>query len=84
MPFYEAGHANGFDAGVEQLVTAVLASPDFLYRGIAPPPGKSPDETFALDDLELASRLSFFLWSEGPDDELLYLAAAASCTRTAC
>ncbi len=78
MPFYEAGHANGFDAGVEQLVTAVLASPDFLYRGIAPPHGKSPDETFALNDLELASRLSFFLWSQGPDDELLNVAAAGN------
>jgi hypothetical protein len=56
-------------------VTAVLASPDFLYRAIAP----SPDdhgETFALDDFELASRLAFFLWSQGPDDELLELAAA--------
>ncbi|MEO8466525.1 MAG: DUF1592 domain-containing protein [Gammaproteobacteria bacterium] len=78
MPFYEAGHANGFDAAVEQLVTAVLASPDFLYRGIAPPKGEPADETFALDDLELASRLSFFLWSQGPDDELLNLAAAGN------
>ena len=76
MPFYENGRKAGtFDTGVEQLVTAVLASPDFLYRAIAP----SPDdhgETFALDDFELASRLSFFLWSQGPDDELLDLAAA--------
>ena len=78
MPFYEAGHANGFDAGVEQLLTAVLASPDFLYRGIAPPAGTLPDQTFALDDLDLASRLSFFLWSQGPDDELLNLAAAGN------
>jgi hypothetical protein len=75
MPYYENGRATGsFDTGVEQLATAVLASPDFLYRAIAP----SPDdhgETFALDDLELASRLSFFLWSQGPDEELLALAA---------
>jgi len=78
MPFYDAGRTNGFDGGVEQLVTAVLASPDFLYRGIAPPQGTSPGETFALDDLELASRLSFFLWSQGPDDELLNLAAAGN------
>jgi len=76
MPFYENGRALGtFDTGIEQLVTAVLASPDFLYRAIAP----SPDdhgETFALDDFELASRLAFFLWSQGPDDQLLELAAA--------
>src|SRR5688572_12104055 len=76
MPFYENGRSLGtFDTGVEQLVTAVLASPDFLYRAIAPPTGDH-GETFALDDFELASRLSFFLWSQGPDDELLELAAA--------
>ncbi|HEX7079424.1 MAG TPA: DUF1592 domain-containing protein [Gammaproteobacteria bacterium] len=78
MPFYEAGRADGgsFDAGVEQLVTAVLASPDFLYRAITPPENAADAEVFALDDLELASRLSFFLWSSGPDDELLELAEA--------
>jgi hypothetical protein len=74
MPFYENGRAAGsFDTGVEQLVTAVLASPDFLYRAIAPP--AEHGEVFALDDFELASRLAFFLWSQGPDDELLKLAA---------
>jgi len=76
MPFYENGRAAGtFDLGVEQLVTAILASPDFLYRAIAPA-ADDHGETFALDDFELASRLSFFLWSQGPDDELLKLAAA--------
>jgi hypothetical protein len=76
MPFYENGRALGsFDTGVEQLVTAVLASPDFLYRAIAPSTNDN-GETFTLDDFELASRLSFFLWSQGPDDELLELAAA--------
>jgi hypothetical protein len=85
MPFYENGRAaGGFDTGVEQLLTAVLASPDFLYRAIAPSPsdhGETPlgsprRGTFALDDYELASRMSFFLWSQGPDEELLQLAAA--------
>jgi hypothetical protein len=76
MPFYETGRGLGsFDTGVEQLVTAVLASPDFLYRAIAPS-ADDHGETFALDDFELASRLSFFLWSQGPDDELLELATA--------
>ena len=77
MPFYEEGRKGpgGFDAGVEQLVTAVLASPDFLYRIVEPPAGAG-GEPFPLDDLELASRLSFFLWSRGPDDELLAAAAA--------
>ena len=75
MPFYEAGREGpgGFDEGIEHLVSAVLVSPDFLYRTIVPPSG-ADGEAFALDDLELASRLSFFLWSRGPDEELLQLA----------
>src|SRR5881394_3954001 len=73
LPFYEAGRKSGsFDAGIEQLVTAVLASPDFLYRAIAQPARAAAP--FALDDFALASRLSFFLWNQGPDDELLALA----------
>ncbi|HEY9183538.1 MAG TPA: DUF1592 domain-containing protein [Gammaproteobacteria bacterium] len=76
LPFWENGRTAGnFDTGVEQLLTAVLASPDFLYRAIAPEAGDAA-EAFALDDFELASRLSFFIWSQGPDDELLELAAA--------
>jgi hypothetical protein len=76
MPFYDAGRAGngGFDAGIEQMLAAVLASPDFLYRAIEPPQAGATD-AFALSDFELASRLSFFLWSQGPDDELLDLAA---------
>jgi mono/diheme cytochrome c family protein len=83
MPFYEAGREGGgsFDQGIEQLVAAVLASPDFLYRAIRGPKGTSPNGGFALTDLELASRLSFFLWNTGPDDELLTLAAAGSLTK---
>ncbi|MBN1238302.1 MAG: DUF1592 domain-containing protein [Gammaproteobacteria bacterium] len=78
MPFYEAGREGpgGFDEGIEHLVTAVLASPDFLYRAVVPPKGTEEGGLYALDDLELASRLSFFLWSQGPDDQLLELAAA--------
>jgi hypothetical protein len=77
MAFYDAGRENRahFDAGIEHMVTAVLASPDFLYRAIAPPQ-TGGDEAHALSDFELASRLSFFLWSQGPDDELLESAAA--------
>ncbi len=88
MPFYEAGRREAqaqpgeaaskagstFDQGVERLVAAVLASPEFLYRAIRGPEGTKPNTEFALTDLELASRLSFFLWSSGPDDELLNLA----------
>lgn len=74
MPFYEIGRAEegGFDSGVIELVTAILSSPDFLYRAIEAPEDKA---TRPLDDFELASRLSFFLWSQGPDEELILLAA---------
>jgi hypothetical protein len=87
LPFYEAGREGGgsFDQGIEQVVTAVLASPDFLYRAIRAPegtsPGTFPNGEFALTDLELASRLSFFLWNTGPDEELLTLAAVGGLTK---
>jgi hypothetical protein len=83
MPFYEAGRANGgsFDRGIEQAVTAVLASPDFLFRAIRGPRGVSSNTDFALTDLELASRLSFFLWNTGPDNELLTLATTGGLTK---
>ncbi len=83
MDFYDAGRegSGGFDAGIEQMVTAVLASPDFLYRGIARPQNTQGAKSHALSDLELASRLSFFLWRQGPDDELLRLANASELRR---
>jgi len=89
MPFYEAGRENGgsFDRGIEQVVAAILASPDFLYRAIrgrALPGtgGVSPEGGVALTDLELASRLSFLLWNTGPDNELLKLTTAGGLTKT--
>ncbi len=92
MPFYEAGRRNGgtFDQGIEQVVAAVLVSPQFLYRALLGQPVRgtanrelsaaAPDIEFPLADLELASRLSFFLWNTGPDEELLTLAAANGLT----
>src|SRR5262245_54635931 len=78
MPYFETGQKGpgGFDAGIEQAVAAVLVSPDFLYRAIRTPGTKDlrNPEAFPLSDLELASRLSFFLWSQGPDDALLKIA----------
>jgi hypothetical protein len=81
MAFYDAGHEGpgGFNAGIEQMVTAVLVSPDFLYRGIARP--QQETKFYALSDLELASRLSFFLWKRAPDDELLKLAKKGELRR---
>ncbi len=82
MPFYEAGRADGagFNKGVEHLVAAVLASPDFLYRTITPP-AELETESFVLSDLELASRLSFFLWSQGPDEALIQAAESGDLSR---
>jgi hypothetical protein len=75
LPFFEEGRKGpgGFDEGIEVMTAAVLSSPDFLYRTIAPTQGSSAAAQ-ELSALELASRLSFFLWSQGPDDELLKLA----------
>lgn len=76
MPFYDSGRteAGGFDSGVTELVTAMLSSPDFLYRAI--PASTKPNESRLLTDLELASRLSFLMWNTGPDQQLIDLATA--------
>ena len=72
MPFYDAGAAKGgFEMGVRSSLEAILASPHFIYRAES---GEGAG-VGRLSDLELASRLSFFLWSSIPDDELLNLAA---------
>ena len=87
MPYFEAGRKGhqemyGFDTGIEQAVAAVLVDPDFLYRTIRTPASKAGDgAAFPLSDLELASRLSFFLWSQGPDDALLKLATDGKLNR---
>ena len=77
MAFYASGHkAGGFEAGVRDAVSAILASPHFLYRVESAAEG-----TRTLSDLELASRLSFFIWSSIPDDELLTLATQSRLSR---
>jgi mono/diheme cytochrome c family protein len=77
MEFYLAGREEGtsFDAGVEAALQRILADPEFIYRGEREPVGLAEGETYRLDGLELASRLSFFLWSSIPDDELIALAS---------
>src|SRR6202008_2507716 len=57
--------------GIRQALTALLADPEFLYRAETPPQGIAAGSTYHITDLELASRLSFFLWSSLPDEELL-------------
>ena len=77
MLFYREGRADGsFEDGIELALRRILASPKFLVRLEREPPDLTPGDTFRIDDLELASRLSFFLWSSIPDEELIDLAAA--------
>ena len=76
VTFYNEGRTSGgFEAGIEKALRALLVSPDFLFRVVSDPPGIAPGTPYRLSDLELASRISFFLWSSIPDDELLDVAA---------
>ena len=75
VDFFEAGRrAGGFEAGVRLGLQRLLMSPDFVFRVERDPADAEPGTTYRVSDLELASRLSFFLWSSAPDDELLALA----------
>ena len=75
MQFFAEGRKAGtFETGIENALTAMLSSAKFLYRTEPPPANAQPGTIYRLSDLELASRLSFFLWSSIPDDELLTLA----------
>jgi hypothetical protein len=72
MRFYESGsRAAGFEAGVELALERILASPKFLFRSERDPANVAPGSAYRVSDMELASRLSFFLWSSIPDDVLL-------------
>ncbi len=74
---YEQARAErGFEAGVEMGLAAVLVSPEFLFRIEREPAGVEPGAAYRISDVELASRLAFFLWSSIPDDELLEVASA--------
>jgi mono/diheme cytochrome c family protein len=70
--FYQQGRSKGsFDAGIEMALRRILADPEFVFRFETSPANVKPGEAYRLGDLELASRLSFFLWSSIPDDQLL-------------
>ena len=91
LEFYEMGWAdNGgfadgaaFESGIELGLRRLLVSPEFLVRIEADPSGVAPDTPYRVTDLELASRLSFFLWSSIPDDELLDVAERGALSRPA-
>ena len=75
LAFFKEGRAVGdFEAGIQNGLIAIVASPKFLYRAEPPPQSLKPGAIYRVSDLDLASRLSFFLWSSIPDDELLGLA----------
>ena len=75
LALYRQARAEGdFDAGIEMAISSVLVSPQFLFRVEREPAGLAPNTAYRISDLELASRLSFFLWSSIPDDQLLDLA----------
>ncbi|HEX3745918.1 MAG TPA: DUF1592 domain-containing protein [Bryobacteraceae bacterium] len=75
LAFYHRGRAEGdFDNGIERALTAMLVSPDFLFRVEHDPKGAAPGTVYRISDLELASRLSFFLWSSIPDRQLMQVA----------
>ena len=75
MSLYQTGRSRGdFEDGIRLALQRVLVDPEFLFRIERDPPNASPGDSYRLSDLELASRLSFFLWSSIPDDQLLELA----------
>jgi hypothetical protein len=77
LSFYQRGRNQNttFDAGIESALQFILASPEFLFRIEADPAGVAAGSNYRVDDLALASRLSFFLWSSIPDEQLLNLAS---------
>ncbi|MEO7798667.1 MAG: DUF1592 domain-containing protein [Opitutaceae bacterium] len=76
LSFFDASQKRGeqFELGIRAALYRVLMSPDFLFRVEMDPPGVKEDTSYAVNEFELASRLSYFLWNSMPDDELLGLA----------
>jgi len=72
----DGGKGGGFESGIRLALQMMLVNPDFIFRAEYEPAGMAPGTSYRVSDLELASRLSFFMWSTIPDDELLRLAEA--------
>lgn len=79
--FHQARAGHSFEDGLEMALAAVLVNPQFLFRIELDPPGSAPGSVYRVSDVALASRLSFFLWSSIPDDELLALAERGELSR---
>jgi hypothetical protein len=84
LAFYEKGRAErNFDLGIQRALERLLVSPQFLYRIERDPAGAAPGTVHSVSDIELASRLSFFLWSSIPDDQLLKAAESGQLKQPA-
>ncbi|HEV3216382.1 MAG TPA: DUF1592 domain-containing protein, partial [Vicinamibacterales bacterium] len=84
MAFYDTGRKAGtFDTGIERALRAILASSKFTFRLETEPAAAPPGAPYRISDLDLASRLSFFLWSSIPDDELLDVASRGELKKPA-
>jgi len=82
MTFYTLGaDEGGFEIGVRTALEAILSSPHFLYRMEREPAELAPGEVYRIADIDLASRLSFFLWGTNPDEELLRMARSGELSR---
>ncbi len=76
MTFYDRGRRNGdFESGIRMATQAILTSPKFVFRFEEVPPAAKPGQVYRISDIDLASRLSYFLWNTVPDDELITAAA---------
>jgi hypothetical protein len=83
MRFYVLGATDGgFEIGIRTALEAILASPHFLFRMEREPSGVRPGDSYRLADIDLATRLSFFLWGTNPDEKLLVLAQSGRLSRT--
>ena len=79
--YRDGAKQGGFESGVEMALRSILVSPNFLFRVESQPPGIAPNMAYRLSDIDLASRLSFFIWSSIPDETLLDLAAKGALHR---
>ena len=80
LKFYQSRRSQGFEAGIGAGLERILVGPEFLYRVEKDPANVAPDTAYPISNFELASRLSFFLWSSLPDDQLLDLAKRGRLT----
>ena len=76
LSFYQSGRNNGdFEGGIRTAIQAIVSSPEFVFRFEHMPASVAPGSNYRISDLELASRLSYFLWSTAPDDQLITVAS---------